>query len=311
MKIIFIGGVKFSYEILKTMLKNNWPVSVVFSYNDSMKEKISDFVDLDKLCNEFNVKNIKIKKINDQEHIQIIKETMPDIILVMGWSQLLNSEIISIPKIGIIGSHPTELPKYPGRAPIPWSILKGLKRSALTFFFIDQGIDNGDILDQRFFELNSNDDASSVYQKVENIGKEMILDNLTKLESGDYKRKKQNPSDTIENWQKREMKDGNIDWSKSSQEIHTLIRASTHPYPGAYTIFNDLKLIIWNAEFSNEQSSGIGKIMSIGSDNLNNFNVKIGTGEGIIILKNIGFNDNNEVSLSTVFTKDHVGSILG
>ena len=51
--------------------------------------------------------------------------------------------------------------------------------------------------------------------------------------------------------------------------------------------------------------------MSIGSDNLNNFNVKIGTGEGIIILKNIGFNDNNEVSLSTVFTKDHVGSILG
>ena len=54
----------------------------------------------------------------------------------MGWSQLLNKEIIKLPKLGIIGSHPTELPKYRGRAPIPWTILKGLKKSALTFFFI-------------------------------------------------------------------------------------------------------------------------------------------------------------------------------
>ena len=56
-------------------------------------------------------------------------------------------------KIGIIGSHPTELPKYRGRAPIPWTILKGLKKSALTFFFIEEGMDDGDILDQQFFEI--------------------------------------------------------------------------------------------------------------------------------------------------------------
>ncbi len=306
MKIIFIGGVKFSYEILKTILENNWDISVVFSYDDSKKEKISDFISLDELCSKYNLQNIKIDKINAQNNIEIIKKIEPDIILVMGWSQLLNSEIISIPKIGVIGSHPTELPKYRGRAPIPWSILKGLKTSALTFFFIEEGTDSGDILDQRSFKLSSNDDATSVYKKVESVGKEMIQDNLTKLQNGNYTRKKQDDSKFIENWEKREPQDGIIDWSRSSEEIHTLIRATTHPYPGAYTIFNSSKLIIWDAEFSNDQSKGIGKIMSV-----NNFNVKIGTGKGVIILKRISFNDNKEVPISKIFTKDNVDSILG
>ena len=306
MKIIFIGGVKFSYEILKTILENNWNISVVFSYDDSKKEKISDFISLDELCSKYNLQNIKVDKINAQNNIEIIKKIEPDIILVMGWSQLLNSEIISIPKIGVIGSHPTELPKYRGRAPIPWSILKGLKTSALTFFFIEEGTDSGDILDQRSFKLSSNDDATSVYKKVESVGKEMIQDNLTKLQNGNYTRKKQDVSNFIENWEKRGPQDGIIDWSRNSQEIHTLIRATTHPYPGAYTIFNGSKLIIWGAEFSNEQSKGIGKIMHV-----NNFNVKIGTGKGVIILKRISFNDNKEVPISKIFTKDNVDSILG
>ena len=306
MKIIFIGGVKFSYEILKTILENNWNISVVFSYDDSKKKKISDFISLDELCSKYNLQNIKIDRINAQNNIEIIKKIEPDIILVMGWSQLLNSEIISIPKIGVIGSHPTELPKYRGRAPIPWSILKGLKTSALTFFFIEEGTDSGDILDQRSFKLSSNDDATSVYKKVESVGKEMIQDNLTKLQNGNYTRKKQDVSNFIENWEKRGPQDGIIDWSRNSQEIHTLIRATTHPYPGAYTIFNGSKLIIWGAEFSNEQSNGVGKIMRV-----NNFNVKIGTGKGVIILKRISFNDNKEVPISKIFTKDNVDSILG
>ena len=133
----------------------------------------------------------------------------------------------------------------------------------------------------------------------------MILNNLPKLQHGNYTRKKQDSSEFIEYWPKREVEDGIIDWSKSSQEIHTLIRAVTHPYPGAYTIFNGLKLIIWNAEFSNEKSNGIGKIMDV-----NNSNVKIGTGKGVIILKNVSYNNHEKVSMQEIFTKDDVNSII-
>ena len=115
---------------------------------------------------KFNIFHVKVDKINDEKNIEILEKINPDLILVMGWSQLLSLKIIQIPKFGVIGSHPTELPKYRGRAPIPWSIIKGLKESALTFFYIQEGVDDGDILDQSKFDISDNDDASSIYQKM-------------------------------------------------------------------------------------------------------------------------------------------------
>ena len=138
MNIIFIGGVKFSRDLLESILENNWSISSVFSYNDSKKKIYSDFTSLDEITAKFNVKHYKVDNINDEKNIEMIREIKPDLILVMGWSQLLNNDILKIPKLGVIGSHPTELPKYRGRAPISWSILKGLKESALTFFYIDE-----------------------------------------------------------------------------------------------------------------------------------------------------------------------------
>ena len=121
----------------------------------------------------------------------MIKQIKPELILVMGWSQILKDTIIKIPKKGVIGSHPTELPKYRGRAPIPWSIIKGLKESALTFFYIQEGVDDGDIVDQQKFIISEHDDATSIYNKITNIGKEMILKNLNLIESGSVNRIKQ------------------------------------------------------------------------------------------------------------------------
>jgi len=181
MKIAFIGGVKFSHELLSTILSNGWNVSVVFSYEDSKKKYYSDIDSFTELTKKYGIKHVQVNNINDDENIQILKEIEPDLILVMGWSQLLKNEIIKIPKLGVIGSHPTELPKYRGRAPLPWTIIKNLKESALTFFYINEGIDDGDILDQRKFNISDEDDASSLYEKMTTLGKEMILDNLVIL----------------------------------------------------------------------------------------------------------------------------------
>ena len=154
MKIIFISGVIFGHEVLSHILKHNQKISLVFSYNDSKKEIYSDYKSFDDITKKYGISNIKVNKINDVENFELIKNIKPDLILVMGWSQLLDEKILELPLIGTIGSHPTELPKYRGRAPIPWSILKNLKKSALTFFWINNGVDNGDLLDQKFFEIN-------------------------------------------------------------------------------------------------------------------------------------------------------------
>ena len=306
MKIIFVSGVKFGYDLLSYVLKNGYKISLIVSYEDSKKNNYSDYVSFDDLANKYKIKNLKVKNINDEENIQIIKKINPDLILVMGWSQILKEDIINIPSKGVIGSHPTELPKFRGRAPIPWSIIKGLKKSALTFFYIEEGVDNGDIMDQCKFTISENDDATIIYNKITQIGKKMLVKNLRLLESGKTNRKKQDNSNFIENWPKRVPDEGMIDWSKSSKEIHTLIRATTHPYPGAFTFFKGLKLKIWKASYLDKHNLDIGKIIDV-----NENEVTIGTGHGTIIIEKISENDNPNTKISKIFSKNDIGLLLG
>ena len=307
MKIVFIGGVKFSYEILSHILKKGWKISACFTYKETKKKIYSDMVSFDDLLSKYHIKHIKVDNINDEKNIKILKKIKPDLILTMGWSQLLKSEIIKIPKLGVIGSHPTELPKFRGRAPIPWSIIKGLKKSALTFFYIEKGIDDGDILDQEKFEITPSDDATTIYQKVISKGKKMIIKNLKLIKNGKVKRKKQNKKKFLEYWNKRIPEDGKIFWEEKANKIHDLIRASTKPYPGAFTFFNKKKLVIWKSKLNNDKNRKLpGKIIDV-----NHMGVKIGTKKDNIILRTISFGKFKEVNAMQVFTKKDIGKILG
>ena len=302
MKIVFIGGVKFSYAILEKILNQNFSVEAVFSYDESKIFFYSDYTSFDKITNEHKIKHIKVMNINDEENIKIINEIQPDIIFVMGWSQLLKDKLLKIPKLGVIGSHPTELPKYRGRAPIPWSIIKELTESALTFFYISPGMDDGDILCQEKFQITLTDDSTSLYQKMTELGKKMISQSLPLLKSGNAKRIPQNLEDFIENWPKRTPEDGKIDWSKPAKEIHTLIRASTNPYPGAYSFLLGSKIIIWKSKLLQHPSDGIGKIM-----NLDNDEIHVGTGNNVLIIQKYTVVASNSIN---IITKNNMGTFF-
>jgi len=302
MNIAFIGGVKFSHDILSTILKFGWNISVVFTYLDSKKNNYSDFSDFDDLSKKYSFQHVKVDNINDSENIELLKKIKPDLILVMGWSQLLKNDILTIPRFGVIGSHPTQLPKYRGRAPIPWTILKKLKHSALTFFFIEEGIDDGDILDQKIFEIDD-DDATSLYDKITVLGEQMIIDNLNKIKNNTFLRKKQNTDEFIENWPKRTPDDGKIYWNKSSNEIQTLVRATTYPYPGAFTILDGKHIKIWKIIILDESFETPGKIIKIDKNG-----VQISTiNSSILILQ---ASTKEECNLDQIFSKNDIGKLL-
>lgn len=308
MKIAFIGGVEFSHELLSVTLSNGWDISIVFSYEDSKEKYYSDMASFSNLTKKYGIKHVQVDNINDSENVKLLKEINPDLILVMGWSQLLAKEIIKIPKLGVIGSHPTELPKYRGRAPIPWTIIKNLKESALTFFYIDEGVDDGDILDQRKFALSEKDDATSIYKIMIDLGKEMLLDNLVYLRDGNAMRRKQNQNEFIENWPKRTMNDGKINWCDSTEKIHTLIRATTHPYPGAFTEFKNQKLIIWKSEFLNNSITKPYSNPGI-IEQINNDNILVGTGKGMLRILQISYQGEDE--FNKIFSTSDIGTKLG
>jgi methionyl-tRNA formyltransferase len=305
MKIVFISGVAFGHEILSAILEKNWKISIVFSYNDSKKNIYSDFASFDKITQKHGIKHVKVEKINDNQNIELLKTVNPDIILVMGWSQIIKKDILKIPTIGVVGSHPTELPKYPGRAPIPWTILKELKKSAVTFFWIDEGTDSGDILDQEIFSIDEDEDATSLYSKITNLGKKMILRNLESIEYGVINRRKQDVSKFVEYWNKRTPDDGKITWSCSSNDIYKVIRATTNPYPGAFTYFRNRKLKIWKALLTTKKISKPGQIIEI-----NNTGVSIGTGDNIIIIQDISFDKGIQIKAKEFFSDSDIGHIL-
>lgn len=305
MKIIFIGGVKFSLSLLQNMIKRGLEISALFTYTNDKKKFYSDMASFDKISKNPLIKNFyKVNSINEPANIKIIKDLQPDLILVMGWSQLLNEEIIKIPKLGVIGSHPTELPKFRGRSPIPWSILKDLKESALTFFYIESGVDNGDILDQKKFKIKQNDDASTIYKKITRIGILMLEKNLSLFDKGNQKRIKQDESLFIENWSKRVPSDGLICWSDDALEIHRLIRATTKPYPGAFTFFQEKKLIIWKADYVSEFQGVPGEIIQISPYPI------ISAKNGQIILKSFIFENHSKDKTNDIFSKIKIGTIL-
>ena len=305
MKIVFVSGVKFGFEVLKEIMEKGWKITALFSYLPEKKKNYSDYAEFDSIAEKFGIFHKKVDNINDKENIEILKSIKPDLILVMGWSQLLKSDIINIPTIGIIGSHPTELPKYRGRAPIPWTILKDLKKSAETFFWIEEGTDSGDILDQEIFSIEEDEDASSLYAKVTDLGKKMTLRNLKLIEQGVIIRKKQDTTKFIEYWDKRTPDDGKINWSCLSNDIYKLIRATTRPYPGAFTLFRNRKLKIWKALLTTKVSSKPGQIIEI-----NNLGVFVGTGDNMIILQDVSFDDGIQIKAQEFFSDSDIGYIL-
>ena len=174
----------------------------------------------------------------------------------------------------------------------------------MTFFYIQEGIDDGDIVLQKQFEITDTDDATSVYEKMTVIGKNMLSEILPLLELNKITSKKQNSELFIENWPKRTPLDGKIDWSKPAKEIHNLIRATTYPYPGAYTFFKNKKLIIWKSTLDASLIEEPGKIM------IQKNQVKIGTCNGSVFLDTVSYDDNENKNGIEIFSSSDDGMKL-
>jgi methionyl-tRNA formyltransferase len=251
MRILFVGAVDFSYHCLKELIKLGGNVVAVLTLAKEDARLNSDYKDLSVICSRNGIRVYQIRKINEPTSIDLIISLKPDIIFVFGWSQLISKEILSIPPLGCIGTHPALLPRNRGRHPLIWALVEGLSESGLTFFYICEGMDDGDILWQKSFSITAEDDASTLYDKVKRLASEAIEEFLPQLENGTAPRVVQDHG-LATYWRKRGESDGQINWSDPSAKIHNLIRALTHPYVGAHTFHKSSRVTVWRARLGKE-----------------------------------------------------------
>lgn len=260
MKILFVGTVEFSYKALEKLIELKAEVVGVCTKEKSYFN--SDFSDLTPLCQENKIPYKFVDDINSKENIEWINTLNPDIIFCFGWSNLIKKELLNLPIMGVIGYHPASLPQNRGRHPLIWALVLGLNQSASTFFFMQEGADDGDILSQEEFEILYEDDAKSLYNKVSNIALNQIEEFLPKLQNNSFQRIKQN-HDKANIWRKRGKADGKIDFRMTSNAIYNLVRALTKPYVGAHIEYKGREISIWKVEEINFDKNNIefGKIL--------------------------------------------------
>lgn len=133
-------------------------------------------------------------KLKDSDSYEIIKELNPDVIVVVAYGQILPENILNIPKYGCINVHGSLLPKYRGAAPIQWSVLNGDKVTGVTTMYMEKGLDTGDILETKEYEIGINDTAGKVFDTLAEMGGKLILDTLEKAEKGELHPIKQDDS---------------------------------------------------------------------------------------------------------------------
>ncbi|CAM2938030.1 methionyl-tRNA formyltransferase [Salinicoccus roseus] len=268
-KTILIGSVESSRIVLEEMVRHDYPPEMVFGLDEKYSENVSGYVNLSVLAEQNDIPSMTFKNINDASVVEQIRAIAPDYIFVVGISQLIREDIIGAAGKGVIGYHPTALPKYRGRAALPWLVLLGEQESKASLFFIDEGMDSGDIVDQETYMIGELDYAADVYHASNEALGQMLGRVLEKVRTDSVEARRQDHSRATY-LLKRTPEDGRIEWVDSAEGIHRLIRATSRPYPGAFSFYKEHKVIIWQASVQpNTQYIGIpGQIIRSDSESI-------------------------------------------
>lgn len=279
MKILFIGTVQFSLQMLGRLTGHNVDIIGVVSKKESPFN--ADFADLTPLCEKNGIPYLLADDINGPDALAWIRERNPDIIFCFGWSSILGKELLDLAPNGVIGFHPAALPRNRGRHPIIWALVLGLEETASTFFFMDEGADSGDILSQSPIAIGYEDDAASLYDKILETARTQLDDFVPKLAAGTHDRVPQDAS-RANTWRKRGQHDGKIDFRMPARGIYNLVRGLTSPYRGAHCVLNGKEHVVWKCSEGPNAPGNLepGKVIGV-EDNT----ITVVCGDGTVILE--------------------------
>lgn len=245
MRICFIGAVEFSRRALEKLIAIRTDIGGVCTLQSSPGN--ADHCDLTPLCATVGIPTLYAPDINSESVMLWLKARRPDVIFCFGWSRLIKNPLLRVPPLGVVGYHPAALPANRGRHPLTWALALGLQETASTFFFMDEGPDSGDILDQVAVPIAPHDDAGSLYEKVTARALTQIERFVPLLSSGCCPRIRQDHR-KANVWRKRGKADGKIDWRMAAVTVHNLVRALAHPYVGAHFVYRGSEIKVWQSE---------------------------------------------------------------
>jgi methionyl-tRNA formyltransferase len=221
--------------------------------------------------------------VNSEPTVAAVAGLEPELIFVVGWSQLVRDPFIALAREGVFGMHPTLLPRHRGRAPIPWAILSGLARTGVTLFeIVDSTADSGAIVGQTVVDIAPDDTATTLYERLAAAHVELVREHVPRLVDRTAPRVAQDAR-RASTWPRRAPADGIIDWETRAPYLHDWVRAQTRPYPGAFTYLGDEKVVVWRARpLELETSEPAGTIVATRPEG-----PVVACGDGVLLLEEV------------------------
>lgn len=309
MKIVFMGTPEFGAIVLDGLVNGGFKPVLVITEPDKPvgRKQIITSPSVKITAEKYKIPVLQPKKILDTKY-QLL-DTRPDIIVVAAYGQILPKEILEIPKYGCLNVHSSLLPRWRGPSPIQFPILNGDKKSGVTIMLMDEKIDHGPIISQKEVEIEENETAETLYNKLAKIGVEILLTTIPKWMKKEIKPITQNHKKaTFSKILAKE--DGRIDWNKPAEYIERQIRAFIH-WPGTFTLANGKKIKILKAHIQKQTKTcpnGIAGKTFLAT----NEKIAVQTSKDFIIIESLQLEGKKPVS-SAEFLLGHsnfIGTIL-
>jgi methionyl-tRNA formyltransferase len=246
-RAVFLGTPEFAVPTLAALAAEH-EVAAVFTQPDRPKGRGNQLAEspVKTAARGLGVAVHQPERIRRPESVELLRGLAADLMVVVGYGQIIPQTIIDLPRHGILNVHASLLPKYRGAAPIQWAIANGELETGVTIMQIDAGLDTGDMLLKERVTIGPEETAPELGARLAPLGAELLCETISQIMKGTVRREKQNAAEaTLAPILKKE--DGLVDWRLAASRIDSRLRGFT-PWPGAYTIFRGQQLSITRAK---------------------------------------------------------------
>lgn len=245
MRILFLGTPQFAVPSLKALTDSSHEVVAVVTQPDKprgRKLRLSPSP-VKELALGHKLECLQPGSLKEEDFKEKARVLAPDACVVVAYGKLIPSWLLGLPPRGCLNVHPSLLPKYRGAAPIQRAIMEGERQTGVTIMLLDEGMDTGPILKQEAVNMTEEDTTESLFEKLSLLGARLVKETLDEMERDGMTPIPQD--DSLATYAPKIEKDERkIDWSRSAEQIHNLVRA-LNPAPGALTTHAGLELKVW------------------------------------------------------------------
>lgn len=260
LRIVFMGTPEFAVASLDALVKAKCNIVGVITAPDKPAGrgmKVAESA-VKKYAVRHNLKVLQPEKLKNPEFLEELRSLNADLQIVVAF-RMLPESVWNMPPLGTINLHGSLLPQYRGAAPINWAVINGEKETGVTTFKLKHEIDTGNVLMKESFPIDENETAGDVHDKMKEIGARVLVETVKGIADGSLHEKPQSsivnsepsmeqlPDSPLKHAPKIFTETCNIDWRKSVDEIHNLIRGLS-PFPAAFTELGDKTIKIFKSE---------------------------------------------------------------